>query len=206
MTWVIIALVLIVAVGPVLYLLPSAKDKRLMNLRQAARQQGLGVRMTCVPNLAPELSERVNAAGERLDPSINCVAYERPIRANLPPLKDLQLLKVPDNPTIPIVPAIEGWAYGQANPGREQVGDEPQDSGGGSAGGAGADVLGDPDLESQLLALIARFPSDTLAVEINNKYIACLWLERSTAESEVVDQISSIGEQLEALLNRHMNG
>ena len=95
LTWLIIALVLVIAIGPVMYLLPSKKDKRLSALREQARKLGLNVRITHVRKLDPTGPERVSSAGEQLDPKVNCVAYSRSVRANLVAFQDLQLIKVP---------------------------------------------------------------------------------------------------------------
>ena len=45
MTWLLIILVLVVAFGPVLWLVPSKRDKRLAALRSRARSAGLIVEM-----------------------------------------------------------------------------------------------------------------------------------------------------------------
>ena len=56
MTWLLIILVLVVAFGPVLWLVPSKRDKRLSALRSRARSEGLIVEMRRIPkpNPAPE--------------------------------------------------------------------------------------------------------------------------------------------------------
>ena len=53
MTWLLIILVLVVAFGPVLWLVPSKRDKRLSALRSRARAEGLIVEMRRIPKPDP---------------------------------------------------------------------------------------------------------------------------------------------------------
>ena len=60
----IIVGVLIVAFGPILYLLPSRKDRRLAALRAQARRLGLTVELKPVRNPDAAAAERVTAGGQ----------------------------------------------------------------------------------------------------------------------------------------------
>ena len=60
---VIIVGVLIVAFGPILYVLPSKKDRRLAGLRAQARRLGLTVELKPVRNPDAAAVERVTAGG-----------------------------------------------------------------------------------------------------------------------------------------------
>ena len=213
MTWLIIVLVLVVAIGPALYLLPSARDKRLTGLREQARKQGLSVSLTRVRKLDPAATERVDAAGKRLDPQQSCVSYARAVRATLLPFQDLQLLKLPAEPTVPHTLAVAGWALAErlsATPGGGGPDGESR-AGAGRQGTAdvsnpAADLLQHAQLMQQLADLCAQFPSDTLAVELSNRAIACLWQERADVESSAVTQIRDTCERIEKLLEDHING
>ena len=93
MTWVVVVLVIAVAIGPILWLLPSKRDKRLAELRTAARHAGFVVEAVAVPKLDPEAAERVSAGGVARDAKIDCVAYRLPLPRPLPAAPRWQLLK-----------------------------------------------------------------------------------------------------------------
>ena len=65
---VIIVGILIVAFGPILYLLPSKKDRRLAALRAEARRLGLTVELQPVRNPDAAATERVTAGGRSRQP------------------------------------------------------------------------------------------------------------------------------------------
>ena len=58
MQWLVIILILALVIGPVAYLLPSKKDKRLAALRLRARQLGLHITLSRLPKLDPSAEER----------------------------------------------------------------------------------------------------------------------------------------------------
>ena len=72
---VIIVGVLIVAFGPILYVLPSKKDRRLAALRGQARQLGLTVELKPVPNPDAAAEDRVTAGGRPRAPMLPCARY-----------------------------------------------------------------------------------------------------------------------------------
>ena len=75
MVWIIVALVLTVVIGPVFWLMPSKRDRRVAELRVAARRAGLVVEMVAVPKVDAPAHERVSAGGAPRNPSIDCAAY-----------------------------------------------------------------------------------------------------------------------------------
>ena len=75
MVWIIVALVLAVVIGPVFWLLPSKRDRRVAELRVAARRAGLVVEMVALPKVDAPAHERVSAGGTVRNPSIHCAAY-----------------------------------------------------------------------------------------------------------------------------------
>jgi hypothetical protein len=76
--WVVIALVLLAAFGPVLWLLPSANDRRLTKLRGRARSLGLELELTRLPDLSAAPAEHVTAGGRRREPTVLVTAYRLP--------------------------------------------------------------------------------------------------------------------------------
>lgn len=83
MVWIVIALVLIAAVGPVFYLMPSKASRRQAAFRTAARQAGLVVEVGSVPKLDADAAERVSAGGAPRDARIDCAVYRLPLARRL---------------------------------------------------------------------------------------------------------------------------
>ena len=79
MVWIIVAVGLAAAFGPILWLMPSRRDRRLAKLRQAARLRGLAVELVQVPLLDPAPEDRVSAGGARRDAAQPCAAYRLPM-------------------------------------------------------------------------------------------------------------------------------
>lgn len=75
LVWIVIALVLIVVVGPIFWLLPSKRDRRVAQLRTAARGAGLVVEVVALPKVDAAVHERVSAGGAPRSPNIDCAAY-----------------------------------------------------------------------------------------------------------------------------------
>ena len=77
MTWLFIALMFIAAFGPILWLMPGKRERRLSKLRMQARQRGLVVEMTRIEDAAPARGDRVSSGGVVKRPVIRCAAYRR---------------------------------------------------------------------------------------------------------------------------------
>jgi len=77
--WIIVAVCLVAAFGPIFWLMPSRRDRRLAKLRQAARRRGLAVELVRVPLLDPTPEDRVSAGGARRDAAQPGAAYRLPM-------------------------------------------------------------------------------------------------------------------------------
>ena len=77
--WVIVALGLLVAFGPIFWLMPSRRDRQLARLRETARRAGLVVELVRVPALDAKPEERVSAGGVARDAQRPCAAYRLPV-------------------------------------------------------------------------------------------------------------------------------
>ena len=93
MTWLIIGVVLLVAFGPVMWLLPSKRDRRLAALRERARREGLIVELRRLPKLDPTPEERVSAGGKVRDPVVECMAYSLTLPRRLRMLEGWRILR-----------------------------------------------------------------------------------------------------------------
>ncbi|MDE0191275.1 MAG: hypothetical protein OXQ90_07945 [Gammaproteobacteria bacterium] len=84
MVWIIIGIVLVAAIGPVFWLLPSKRDRVQGQLRSAARQAGLVVEIAALPKVDSRPEERVSAGGKPRDATIDCVAYRLALPRSMP--------------------------------------------------------------------------------------------------------------------------
>lgn len=105
MVWIVIALVLIVAIGPVLMLKPSRASRRQAALRTAARRAGLVVEVADVPKIDADPAERVSAGGVPREARIDCVVYRLPFPARLANAPRWMLLKSAQENRF-----LDGWA------------------------------------------------------------------------------------------------
>ena len=91
--WIVILLALGLVIGPVLYLMPTRKDRRLAVIRLEARRCGLVVELRSVRNLDAPAEERVSPGGEPRAPVHASVSYAMPLRARLEHLGPWRLLR-----------------------------------------------------------------------------------------------------------------
>lgn len=160
MTWLIIAAVLLAAFGPVLWLLPSRRDRRLAAMRQAARQAGLVVELVRIPKTNPSAEDRVSPGGVIRDPVRECASYALPLARSLKFLPSLRLLRAEGADDGP----WPGWSY---NP-------RPD--------------MRNPRLAPTLARtepLLEALPEDAAGLEITPRSVIVFWLE--SAESGADD-------------------
>lgn len=75
MTWLIVVGLLILAFAPILWLMPTKRDRQLVKLREQARREGLTVEVTALPKRGARPEERVGADGVARDATQPCCAY-----------------------------------------------------------------------------------------------------------------------------------
>ena len=171
MTWLIICIVLLVAFGPVLWLIPSKKDKRLAGLRERAREEGFVVELKRLPKLDPTPEERVSAGGRPREPVVECMAYSCTMVKKLEYLPPWRLLRTTDdsasqaqNPAHP----RSGWVF--------ETGRRPQ-----------RDHLSAMlDATDEVLEVL---PGDVLALEVTTRHLTFYWLEKPNADPSVLSTL-----------------
>ncbi|MFU8816416.1 MAG: hypothetical protein ACNA7W_13785 [Pseudomonadales bacterium] len=165
MVWIIIVVILLVAFGPLLWLMPSHRERRLAKLRQRAYSDGMRVELRRMPkqNLAPE--ERVSASGKPLDLTRECAAYIYPLPARLRMLPKWRVLRGDDG-----VPAYPGWVF---DPGGRP--DHPRLR----------------EMLEVLAPVVEGLPDDVVAVEAEPQNLAAYWLEGPGATPEKVGDLGS---------------
>ena len=93
--WLLALAALALAFGPILYFLPSKKDRRLAALRTEARRLGLQVELRPVPKQDAGADERVTAGGRRRSPTHPSVCYWLALPLATAPLDPWRLLRGP---------------------------------------------------------------------------------------------------------------
>lgn len=167
MIWVVIVLIFLVAFGPLLWLMPSPRERRLAALRQSAYREGLRVEMRRLPRANPAAEERVTAGGRALDLNRECAAYLKPLGRRLRMLPAWRLLRHGDG-----VKAFPGWAF--------EPGQKPDH----------------PRLDAAMAALatvVGELPDDVIALECEPQNIAAYWVE---GPGSTPDQVTDLARQL----------
>ena len=176
MIWLIGILVLALIVGPIMYVKPSAKEKRLARLRERARKAGLQVKLAHIDKLNPEAEERVSAGGVARTPQMSVTGYGRFHGLGDRFAGDVMLQRVPNDVSVPVVAALQGWHAADMAPWH-------------------APLLRDP----RFLRAFEKLPEWFLAVAIDRRALTCYWTESEPNAEE--DRVAVIADHLSELLN-----
>ncbi len=169
----IIVGVLLLAIAPLMWVLPSRRERELATLREAARRLGYTLQVTEVDHPSPAAEEQVSASGRKRRPMLPCVAYRLPRQAGSTS-----------------VLARAGAAVGDA----DELDPAPEDSGilsaprtritrrvGSRQPGLPDDWRVDDGFERPdpvLQALLPTLGPDLLAMESTGSTVAVFWTER----------------------------
>ncbi len=197
MTWLIIALIVVAAFGPIFWLRPSGKDKRLSSLRAAARQAGLQVEIKFIPKLNPAPEERVSSGGKLRTSNHQLARYGWPLAKSLRRITPWRILRALDvgaatRPTITVSP---GWVLDP-----EQA--LPQAANPGQGGWPESWTALQPALESLSQAGFED-SHKIVAVELEARQICLYWEEKPGSSPALVEvmalQLKEMETQLLAL-------
>ncbi len=171
MTWLLIGLLVLAAIGPIFWVLPSPGERRQMRLRNRAMAAGVQVRLRTYPDPGAPATERVTAGGRVRKPRRQVMTYRMPVI--LPPRARRMApvwcwLRHRDAEAAGEVPA--GWT---ADPPSAQ---------------------GDATYWQQVRELVASLPATVVAVEAGPEDVALAWLEHG--EEDAADAIVATLEQL----------
>ncbi len=177
MVWLIVALGLLVAFGPIVWLMPSRRDRQLAKLREAARRAGLVVELVRVPVLDATPEERVSAGGVARDAQRACTAYRLPVHGVDDAGPDWFLLR--DAASVDPLP---GWA---GHPERRPRG-LPADAG---------------PYWTRVGRAVAALAERCVALECSPAAVTWYWLENAgqRAPAEIVAEIAQCLQALAAL-------
>lgn len=170
MTWVIVVLALIGVVGPLLWLLPSKRERQVGALRTAARGAGLVVELASVPKQGAKAHERVSAGGVPKEAKILCAAYRLPLPERSPAAPRWFLLKAPggsDHSAGAAEALVAGWAL------RASASNAPKS----------------PEYWRRVAALVNELPAGCVAVEADDAQVA--WYGRERVGDLEVDAVAA---------------
>lgn len=158
-------MILIVAIGPWLWLRPSARERRLARLRQAAYRQGMRVELRRLPGRDVDPQDRVTAGGRVLDTGRECAAYLSPLPQRLRHLPSWRLLRGESDSAAP-----PGWGF------------EPGKRPDGPLAARAIDAVA---------AVAAVLPDDVVALQCEPLNVAGYWLEGPGTTAERVDDLAT---------------
>ena len=164
MVWLVIVLILIVAIGPIFWLMPSRRERRLAALRQRAYRHGMRVSLRRLPagDVAPE--DRVTAGGRALDTSREYAAYVMPLEKRLRNLPSWRVLRGGEG-----MSAVAGWAF--------EAGKRPEH-------------VELPAVLEAMEPFLSSLPEDVVAVECEPHSLAAYWREGPGTTPERVDDLA----------------
>ena len=165
LVWLIIGVVLLAAFGPVLWLMPSRRDRRLSALRTAARRSGLTVEMALLPRLDVTPEERVNAGGRVQTPAHNIAVYRYPLPRRLRHLPAWRIFRASNG-----LPALPGWVH------------------------AVADRSDHPRLGAAMTCLasaVEMLPAGVLAVDCGSQQVGVYWQEPPGSDAASVAELAA---------------
>ena len=176
MVWIVIVLVLALAIGPILWLLPSKRDKLVSRFRAVARRRGLVVELVSVPKLDAAAVERVSAGGKARDVTIQCAALRLPLPSATVDVPHWLLLKSASGSRY-----LAGWTPL----------DPPRNA---------------PPVEDEywqhLAAIVDVLPGGCVGVEATQRSVS--WLGREHFDGEAVETVvAQIAAGLEAIAKLH---
>lgn len=164
MEWFIIVLALGVAIGPILYLMPTERDRYITSLRAQARKLGYTVQLDKVLKLDPDADERVTAGGSIRHSAVSCTRYQLPLGVTVNAVSPILLLRIPSNPTMPIERLATHWGVNGLDVSQLKSAKRWQY---------------DTGSLMELISVLDQMPVDVLAVQLDKRFIAAFWREQN---------------------------
>ncbi|MEM1229866.1 MAG: hypothetical protein AAGI15_04965 [Pseudomonadota bacterium] len=177
MSWIVIALiVLLAAFGPVMWLRPSARDKRLTALRARARELGLNVDVRPLEQLNPSAAQRVSAGGAKRDTTVLLAVYESFLERRLRHIEPFRIFRAPAGNEAPMtraaVEVAPGWVF------------DPDAAYPASQHWLATLAVLAPALE--------ELPGDVAALALGPRSLAVYWRETAGSSVETVDDLARL--------------
>lgn len=183
MTWIIIVGLFLLAFVPLLYAIPSARERRQAKLRKQAMRDGIKVEIMFIPKLSADASEMVNTAGKLMEPKIECAAYQLLLSKRLD-LPRLLFLKTFVENQQSIYVAFKDWGVRSETEFRY--------------------LKEYPELIELIESNVEQLPEDVLAFELASQKISVLWKESDDSESSyqsILEALKKVKEYFETSKN-----
>jgi hypothetical protein len=166
LSWLIVVLVLLVAFGPVLWLMPSRRDRVLARMRMRARTHGVRVELVQIDDPDPAPEARVTAGGKRREPKLPGTAYRLPLAraASLAPVWSIVRATREAGPK-----ELPGWQWRSA-------------------------PAGDASYWQDVARVLSRAPADVFSCEAAPESVSFVWHEKigDSAPEDAVDGLVAI--------------
>ncbi len=174
MTWIIIIGVLLLAIAPIFWVLPTSAQRRQTKLRNRAMQSGLVVQLVQLPDPDAPAIERVTPSGRQREVKRACIAYRLPLRgiyAERPlPQWRIDRMRLAESSSEDLPP---NWKW---------LGERPD---------VGSEYV------DRVIAVLTNVPADTVAVEAAGDAVSIYW--RETGDIENVDRVAELLRDLEEI-------
>ena len=111
MFWLVIFLIVAALVGPILYLMPTKREKNLASARLRARKLGLGVSVETIPDLNVAQEDLVSPSGITRSPTLDCTVYRLRLRQRNNHTSSWNLFSSDKEPLCFSQSPVEGWFW-----------------------------------------------------------------------------------------------
>ena len=109
MSWFLIIFLFLLAFVPLVYAIPSSKQRRQARIRKRAAQDGLRVEVRFISKMTSDASEIVNTEGVPREMKVECAAYQLAFNKRQVNVPHVLLLKSPENRLNSIIKVFEDW-------------------------------------------------------------------------------------------------
>ena len=180
MTWFVIIFLFLLTFVPLLYAIPSPRQRKQARMRKRATEAGLGVEIQFIPKLSAESAELVSVGGKLREPKIECAAYQIRLRKPVD-IPRLLLLKLPLNSKSITYEVFEYWGVR----GEEEY----------------KYLSRAPSLVQLIQSLEVRMPEDVLGLELTSQRLGLLWREGDDSEATIKNIEEVLSELREFVVN-----
>ena len=161
MFWLIIFLIVAALVGPIVYLMPTKREKKQASARLQAKKLGLGVTVETIPDLNVAREDMVSPSGIIRSPTLECTVYRLRFGQRNDPGSHWSLFSSNKEPLGFSQSPLEGWFWEGLLENRKPIKEE---------------------YWNQLKKAMHKMPKPCLALEVSPEFIA--WKGKETFGKE----------------------
>ncbi len=175
----------LLAFVPLVYAIPTSKQRRQARMRKRASRDALQVEIRFIPKMTADASEIVNTEGVLREMKIECAAYQLAFNKPLLNVPHVLLLKSPENRLNSMIKMFDGWGVRKETEFRY--------------------LKERTAIFNFLQDLLSNINEDVLAVEFSSQRIGLLWGEKDDSEAvylelvEVLKKLKTLTEETELI-------